>query len=126
MLSGVIVTHAGLAESLRAAAARIAGDVSGIEVVSNEGLGADALVTEIRAALARAGGGDAVVFTDMGGGSCSTAVQLVLREFGSVRLVTGVNLPMLVDFVLRRAEMDLDAMVTRLVQRGQVSIQELK
>jgi mannose/fructose-specific phosphotransferase system component IIA len=126
MLSGVIVTHAGLAESLRAAAARIAGDVAGIEVVSNEGLGAEALLVEIRAALARAGGGSGIVFTDMGGGSCTTAVQLVLREFPDVRLVTGVNLPMLVDFVLRRDEMDADAMVARLVQRGQYSIQELK
>jgi mannose/fructose-specific phosphotransferase system component IIA len=126
MLSGIIVTHAGLAEALRAAAARIAGDTSAIGVVSNEGLGAEPLLAEIRAALARTGVAGTVVFTDMGGGSCTTAVQLVLREFPRVRLVTGVNLPMLVDFVLRRAELDLDAMVTRLVQRGQISIQELK
>jgi mannose/fructose-specific phosphotransferase system component IIA len=126
MLSGIIVTHAGLAESLRAAAARIAGDVTGIEVVSNEGLGAEPLLAEIRAALQRGPDGDVIVFTDMGGGSCTTAVQMVLREFPRVRLVTGVNLPMLVDFVLRRGEMDLDSMVARLVQRGQISIQELK
>lgn len=126
MLSGIIVTHAGLAESLRAAAARIAGDVSAIEVVSNEGLGAEPLLAEIRAAIERSPGTDVVVFTDMGGGSCTTAVQMLLRDFPRARLVTGVNLPMLVDFVLRRSELDLEAMVARLVQRGQISIQELK
>lgn len=126
MLSAIIVTHAGLAESLRAAAARIAGDTAGIEVVSNEGLGAEPLTAEIRTALGRMPDQDTIVFTDMGGGSCATAVQMLLREYPRVRLLTGVNLPMLVDFVLRRAELDLDAMVARLLQRGQISIQELK
>jgi mannose/fructose-specific phosphotransferase system component IIA len=124
MLSGVIVTHAGLAETLRAAAARIAGDVSGIEVLSNEGLGAEPLMAEIRAALQRLGDVDAIVFTDMPG-SCTTAVHLLLSEFPRVRLLTGINLPMLVDFVARRNDLELDAMVERLVQRGRTAIQEV-
>src|SRR5262249_5783896 len=126
MLSGVIVTHAGFAEALSAAAGRIAGDDAPLAVVSNDGLSADQLVVEVRSALARAGGGDAVVFTDMGGGSCATACQALLAEFPQARIVTGVNLPMLVDFVLRRGDLDVDAMVERLVQRGRSSIQELR
>ncbi len=129
MLSGVIVTHAGLAEALRAAAAHIAGDVTGVDVVSNDGLSAEELRVRVRAALERAssaGNDGSIVFTDMGGGSCATACQSVLRDFPATRLVTGVNLPMLVDFVLRRADLDSDAMVQRLLQRGVSSIQEIR
>lgn len=126
MLTGVIVTHAGLAAALRVAAAQIAGDVTGVDVVSNDGLSADELLAQVRAALERAGGAGSIVFTDMGGGSCATAVQSVLADFPGARLVTGVNLPMLVDFVLRRADLDADAMVQRLLQRGVSSIQEIR
>jgi len=126
MLSGIIVTHAGLAEAMRAAAAHIAGDVRDFEVVSNDGCSSDSLRDLVRAALERTAGRDTIVFTDMGGGSCATTCQELLRDYPHARLVTGVNLPMLVDFVLRRGDLSLDAMVTRLLQRGQSSIQELE
>ena len=126
MLAGVIVTHAGLAEALRNAALHIAGDASNLEIVSNSGLSADQLSEAVRVVLDRLAGQDCVVFTDMGGGSCATASLLLIRNYANARLVTGVNLPMLVDFVLRRADLDLDSMVKRLLQRGLSSIQELR
>lgn len=126
MLAGVIVTHAGLAEALRNAAQHIAGDATDLEIVSNDGLSADQLGERVRAVLDRRGGEGCIVFTDMGGGSCATASLLLIRNYPNARLVTGVNLPMLVDFVLRRADLDLDAMVKRLLQRGLSSIQELR
>jgi PTS system mannose-specific IIA component len=125
MLSAIIVTHGRLAEVLRDAAASIAGDASGVEVLSNDGLAAEPLLATLRAAVARTGGAGCIIFTDLGGGSCATASLLALRDAPQVRLVTGVNLPMLVDFLLRRNDLDLDALVTRLVQRGHASIQEL-
>jgi mannose/fructose-specific phosphotransferase system component IIA len=126
VLAGIIVTHGDLARALRAAAASIAGDIARVEVVSNDGLTAEALLAEVRAALDRVGGeAGTVVFADLSGGSCATACQLALAG-EHVRLVTGVNLPMLVDFVLRRGDLELDAMVARLLQRGRSSIQELR
>lgn len=126
MLAGVIVTHAGLAEALRDAALHIAGDATDLEIVSNDGLSAEQLAERVRGVLDRRGGEGCIVFTDMGGGSCATASLLLIRNYPNARLVTGVNLPMLVDFVLRRADLDLDAMVKRLLQRGLSSIQELR
>jgi mannose/fructose-specific phosphotransferase system component IIA len=126
MTSGIIVTHGGLAEALRDAAAAIAGDSTSLEIVSNDGLSPDELVARVRDALRRAGPGGAIVFTDLGGGSCANACRAILREHADVRLVTGINLPMLVDFVLRRGDLDLDALVERLLRRGQASIQELR
>jgi mannose/fructose-specific phosphotransferase system component IIA len=126
MLSGIIVTHGKLAEALRDAAASIAGDASRLEIVSNDGLAPEELAAHVRAALARIGGGGTIVFTDLGGGSCANACRIFAHDDPRVRIVTGINLPMLVDFVLRRDDLDLDSMVTRLLQRGQSSIQELR
>jgi len=126
MLAGVIVTHAGLAEALRDAALHIAGDASNLSIVSNDGLSVEQLSDQVRRVLDGLGGTGCIVFTDMGGGSCATASQLLIRGYPDVRLVTGVNLPMLVDFVLRRSDLDLDSMVKRLLQRGLSSIQELR
>jgi mannose/fructose-specific phosphotransferase system component IIA len=126
MISGIIVTHGKLAEALREAAAAVAGDASHLEIVSNDGLSQEELVLRVRDAIARAGDEGAIVFTDLGGGSCAIASRLVLRERSNVRMVTGVNLAMLVDFVLRRADLEVDALVARLLQRGQSAIRELR
>ena len=126
MLFGLIVTHGALAAALREAAARIAGDVTQLEIVSNDALSVEGLHECVREAVARLDQGDGgIIFTDLAGGSCAVACRMVLRGHPRVRLVTGINLPMLVDFVLRRGDLELDALVVRLLQRGQSSIQEL-
>ena len=127
MLSAIIVTHAALAQALREAAASIAGDVDHLEIISNVGLGPEEIVQRVREAIDRETQSEGcIVFCDLSGGSCATSSLLALHGHPRVRLLTGVNLPMLIDFVLRRHDLGLDAMAARLVQRGQSSIQELK
>ncbi len=126
MLFGLIVTHGALAAALRDSAARIAGDVSQLEIVSNDALSVEGLHARVHEAVDRLDtGAGGIIFTDLAGGSCAVACRMVLQQHPRVRLVTGINLPMLVDFVLRRGDLELDALVLRLLQRGQSSIQEL-
>lgn len=100
VLRGVVVCHGELAAALVAAAEQISG-VKGVLVpVSNNGCNRDSLEERIGAAV---GGEPAVVFVDMASGSCLFAVLHRLRARPSVGVVTGVNLPMLVDFVFHRA-----------------------
>jgi len=47
-------------------------------------------------------GRPSVVFVDLASGSCLFAVLKRLRALEGVRVVTGVNLAMLVDFVFHR------------------------
>ena len=68
--------------------------------VSNTGCDRDTLEDRVLAAV---DGQPAVVFVDLASGSCLVAVLKRLRSEQLVKVVTGVNLAMLVDFVFHRS-----------------------
>jgi PTS system mannose-specific IIA component len=95
MIGIVVVTHGRIAEELVNAARTIVGEVPAIVAVSI-GWGDDASVAQaaIERGLAEVGGEDALVLTDMFGG---TPTNLSLPFLSPrVEIVTGVNLPMLI------------------------------
>lgn len=99
-LRGVVVSHAGLAQSLVAAAEHISGVTGALVAVTNEGCDGGALQARIGDAI---GAGPAVVFVDLPGGSClAGAVRTARGQGRGVSVVTGVNLAMLLDFVFHR------------------------
>jgi len=99
-LKGVVVSHAGLAQSLVAAAETISGVPDALVPVSNEGCDGGSLKARIGEAI---GAGPALVFVDLPGGSCLTGAVRIARDQGhGVAVVTGVNLAMLLDFVFHR------------------------
>jgi mannose/fructose-specific phosphotransferase system component IIA len=106
-LRGVVVSHAGLAQSLVAAAEHISGVTGALVAVSNEGCDGGALKARIGDAI---GAGPAVVFVDLPGGSCLTGAVRIAHDQGlGVSVVTGVNLAMLLDFVFHRDLKPADA-----------------
>ncbi len=126
IIHAVIVTHADLAHALCVAAARVAGDDSAIETVSNEGLSSAELGKRIVEAVERLQGAKCVVMVDFQGGSCANACMAELHAMPNVRVISGINLPMLADFILRRHDLELDPLVERILERGRRSIQALK
>ena len=86
--------------------------------VSNTGCDRDTLEERVLAAV---NGRPAVVFVDLASGSCLFAVLKRLRSQESVKVVTGVNLAMLVDFVFHRSLAPADA-ASRAVAAGEKSI----
>jgi mannose/fructose-specific phosphotransferase system component IIA len=117
---GVVVAHASLAEGLVASVQAITGVEGGALVaLTNEGCGPDSLRERVNAALPN--GGPAIVFTDMGSGSCAFAARKIGLERPDTAIVTGVNLPLLLDFVFHR-EMPLAELVERLVEKGRGGI----
>lgn len=67
-------------------------------------------------------GNATIVFTDVRASSCSTLAAAALRDEGVLGVVSGVNLPMLLDFVFQR-EMPVDELLARLVERGRGGIE---
>ena len=92
----------------------ITGLGDGLYAVSNTGCDRGQLELRIMEAI---GDGPAVVFVDMVGGSCMIATLRQLQDRDDVKLVTGVNLAMLLDFVFHREQTAADA-AERAVQTG--------
>jgi mannose/fructose-specific phosphotransferase system component IIA len=117
-LLGVVVCHGTLAGALVQAAEQISGIQGALVAVSNTGCDRETLEQRVLSAV---NGQPAVVFVDLASGSCSFAVLKRLRGEPSVKVVTGVNLAMLVDFVFHRSLSPGDA-ATRVVAVGEKSI----
>jgi PTS system mannose-specific IIA component len=96
-VAGVIVTHGNLAGELLAAAEMIVGPISHIAAVS---IGwhddVDAARDEVQRAITRVSQRRGVLLlTDMFGGTPTNIASMFLEE-GSVEVITGVNLPMVI------------------------------
>jgi mannose/fructose-specific phosphotransferase system component IIA len=117
-LRGVVVCHGPMAGALVQAAEQISGVDAALIPVSNTGCDRDTLEQRVLAAVDQH---PAVVFVDMASGSCLVAVLKRLRADQTVRVVTGVNLAMLVDFVFHRSRSPEEA-ASRAVTVGQASI----
>jgi PTS system mannose-specific IIA component len=122
MIGLVVVTHAGLATSLIAAAAMITGSTEFCEAVElNQNDPPDQLVPRISKALEKIGDDGAVIMTDMFGGTPSNAAISFLKE-GKIEVVTGVNLPMMVDYFSKRERVSLDELSASLLKTGRESV----
>lgn len=98
-IRGVVVGHGELAAALIGAVELIAGAGSGLVAISNTNCDHGTLEERIQEAV---GDGPAVVFIDMPSGSCLVAAMHKFATVDDVRVVTGVNLAMLLEFVFHR------------------------
>lgn len=119
----VVVTHAGLATALIAAVAMITGSTEGTEAVElHPDDQIDTLVSRIAAAVEKVGGSNGtIIITDMFGGTPSNAAISFLQE-GKVEVLTGANLPMLVEFFSKRERMGLEELCGALLRAGRESV----
>jgi mannose/fructose-specific phosphotransferase system component IIA len=117
-LRGVVVCHGGLAPALVTAVEQITGLTNRLVPVSNSGCDRDSLERHIAEAIdAR----PSVVFVDMPSGSCLFAALHGLRDAPDVKVVTGVNLAMLIDFLFHPADTPVEA-AARAVATGERAI----
>lgn len=117
----LLVMHADLAAALLRAAEKVYGPIEGVRVLSNEGLSRDALEEAIeREVEGWTHGG--LVLTDFWGGSCHTCGMSAARKHGEVVILTGVNLPALLDYLHNRDRHRVVELGERLRQKAQDSI----
>ena len=114
VLKGVVVGHGSLAAALVDAVQRIAGTDTGLVAVSNTDCDRGTLEAKILEAV---GEGPALVFIDMPSGSCLIAAMRRLEGMAGTRVVTGVNLAMLLEFVFHR-DGNVDDVAEHVVQVG--------
>jgi mannose/fructose-specific phosphotransferase system component IIA len=108
-----------MAQGLVDATRKISGAGEGVLLpVSNEGKSPQALREELDALLAH---GPAIVFTDLPSGSCALAAQMCCRLRPDQAVISGVNLPILLDFVFNR-HLPVAELVPRLLSKGAGSV----
>lgn len=115
---GVLVTHARLGEAMIEAAEEISGVPGALVAVSNRGATPERLRDRVIEAV---GAGPAVVFVDLAAGSCGFASRAAARTCGRATVITGVSLPMLIDFLFHR-DLGLGELTARLVDKGRQNI----
>jgi len=115
---GIVVAHGDLAAALVGVVETISGMVGALTPISNDGLGAEGLRARVCAEIDSQ---PTIVFVDLTAGSCAMAGRSLAHETDNVAVVTGVNVPMLLDFVFNR-ETSVAELVPRLVDKARAGI----
>ncbi len=121
----LLVTHGNLGAELLSTAELIVGPQKGACVLSNRELSSESLSDAIQTELATYGGDETVIFVDVAGGSCLCACRTAEEETGIVRVVSGVNLPMVLEFFHYRDRLPFGELVERVAAKGRTGIQVL-
>ena len=122
MIGLVLVTHAGLATALKASAEMIVGPIelcATVEVAPDER--ADDIMARVVAAVEAVQLDGAIIMADLFGGTPSNMALSFLKE-GRVEVVTGANLPMLIEFCSRRDHMAVVELAADLQRSGREGI----
>jgi mannose/fructose-specific phosphotransferase system component IIA len=115
---GIVLAHGSMAAGLVDAVRQITGlDEHALAPLSNRGLSPEALAAEVRARVQ----GATIVFTDLQSGSCGFAVRRHCQDIPDLVIISGVNLPILLEFALYR-DQPLAELVPRLVSKGRSAI----
>lgn len=118
----VLVTHAGLASALRRSAEMIVGPIEcceQVEIAPDEL--ADVIMARVVAAVAKISADGAIIMTDLFGGTPSNMAMSFLKE-GQVEVVTGANLPMMMEFCSKRSQLGVAELAAQIHKSGREGI----
>ena len=118
----VLVTHAGLASALRRSAEMIVGPIEcceQVEIAPDER--ADVIMSRVVAAVEKVSADGAIIMTDLFGGTPSNMAMSFLKE-GRVEVVTGANLPMMIEFCSKRDHLGIPELAAHLHKSGREGI----
>lgn len=118
----VLVTHAGLAGALKSAAEMIVESIdlcASVEVAPGEP--ADKIMARVVSAVEAVSADGAIIMTDLFGGTPSNMAMSFLKE-GRIEVLTGVNLPMLIEFCTKRGRMPVAELAAELQRSGREGI----
>jgi PTS system mannose-specific IIA component len=122
MIGLVLVTHAGLAGALVASAEMIVGPIeacASVEVAPGEK--ADGIMARVVSAVESVSADGAIIMTDLFGGTPSNMAMSFLKE-GRVEVLTGVNLPMIIEFCSKRERLPLAELAVELQRCGREGV----
>lgn len=120
MVFVLIVTHGHLGEELLKSAELIMGEQKdAMAMALNLGDEVDHLKSEVEKVVVenKVAGKETIMFVDVLGGSPSNVALYMLKKYG-VKVITGVNLPMLLEMFSSRNSVSLDELVDSVAKSG--------
>ena len=130
MIGILLVSHGKMAGGMMDSMHLILGEADGMETASLvAGQDFEAFKAEVVGKIKALDQGSGVlVFVDLSGASPYNAAMLSLKELQeqgvSIRVITGMNLPMVMEAVAMRSAMALEELAQSMVEIGKFSIQE--
>ena len=106
MTAGIIICHDQLAFALLAAAQKICGPAENVLAFSNDQFDTKSLYQHISEKMAGITDKNMMIMVDLRGGSCWTAAKMLARDFPDTKILSGVNVPMLISFLSKRLQLD--------------------
>ncbi len=121
MIKGIIIGHGEFARALLNTVEKILGKQELVDVFSNENLSCESLAESLKNAI---GGDDLekILFVDLPGGSCVISCLNLLKVNKNLKVLCGVNLPMLIEFFLLRDKYAAEELVPILMKKAKDNI----
>lgn len=118
-IRAVLLCHGTLADGLMDAVRHITGcPADAVVPLTNRGKSPEGLAADVTGAI---GSGPGIIFTDLQSGSCGFVARRVAQSAGALVVISGVNLPVLIEFVMNR-NLPLDQLVPRLLAKGRAAM----
>lgn len=123
MIEGIIICHGRLAFELIKTVKKILGSVRGLYPFSNNLIAPEVLYHQLVELVKGSNTVNFVIMVDLRGGNCWKVAKMLQREFPGMKLLSGVNVPMLISFLTKRDKSslsDLAEILERDTHRGVV------
>lgn len=127
MVGIVVVSHGNMAEGMMDAARMIVGEMEGVATVSlKESDAVEDLISRIETAVDQVDQGDgALILVDAFGASPFNASARLAMNRKNIEVISGVNLPMLLELAVQREGQNLEAVTQIALETGTASIRTL-
>ncbi len=122
MIRGIIIGHGTFAQAMVDTAEKIVGKQSDIDVISNTGFSGGMLCDKIAEVINSTKDQETIIFVDLPGGSCSMSCYSLLKNSSDLNIICGLNLPMLIEFLILREKHAAQELVPILIKKGRDNI----
>ncbi|MCD6311684.1 MAG: PTS sugar transporter subunit IIA [Elusimicrobia bacterium] len=125
MVRVIIAAHGDFASHLLNSAENLLGRVEGVSALNfMQHQSTGELVDELKNRLKNHEGEDVVILTDfLGGSPCNCACRFMDRD--NVRIISGVNLPMLIEIMLKKEKMPPEKLCADVIKAARDSIEDV-
>lgn len=128
MIGVIVGTHGKFSEELLRSTSMVYGQLENVAGVTFEpGESVSGLVDKFKAALETLDWSDGAIFlVDLFGGSPYNAASRIAAGFENIDIVSGVNLPMVVDVLVNRSSEHLEGLAQLAIDAGRDSMKSFR